>query len=53
MTLDESTADDGAMFRFWAFVLRRRATDPEFGRHLEDPDAFRAALEAWATEEGD
>jgi len=49
---DESTADDGAMFAFWAFVLRRRRADPEYGRRLDDADELRAALDDFANDGG-
>lgn len=40
---DESDADDGAMFDFWAFIRRRRRLRrPEFD--LDDVVQLRAAI---------
>jgi len=41
--LDESTADDGAMFAFWAFIERRRREGrPDFD--LDNPDEVLEAV---------
>ena len=41
---DEADADDGAMFHFWAFILRRRlARLPEFD--LTDLAQLAAAID--------
>jgi hypothetical protein len=39
--VDESTADDGAIHDFFAFVVARRLTDAD----LTDVDRLRAAIE--------
>jgi len=48
--LDEAAADDGAIHRFWRFILeRRRRRLPEFD--LDDIEELRAAIDVWEREE--
>jgi hypothetical protein len=47
---DESTADDGAAHRFWAFILlRRRRGLPEF--NLDDLEQLTQAVAEFETAE--
>jgi hypothetical protein len=46
----EANADDGAIHRFWAFIIRRRARGQRFD--LDDLDELRAAIDAFEHEEG-
>jgi hypothetical protein len=44
--MDETTADDGAIYKFWDFIRARRDLGrPDFD--LEDLVAFRAAVDAF------
>jgi hypothetical protein len=47
---DESTADDGALFAFWAFitdVVDNDRPEPFDPAHLERPSEFRVAVDVF------
>ena len=46
---DESAADDGAIHRFWAFIVARRHAGATFD--LDDVDELRAAVAVFDREE--
>jgi len=50
MALDESHADDGAMYRFYAFWVRYRLRQG-VAQALDDPAVFAKVLAAFEAEE--